>query len=132
MRVYIIGAGPGDPKLITLRAAELIARCPVVLYTGSLVPAEVVKTARADAKVLDSAGMTLDQIVDVFVQARADGHDPSRSKTVPNDFFAGSAGILMTDRLASYKGLQEAIIKAWCWAHMRRDFFNIYKLVEIN
>jgi len=53
--------------------------------------------------------------------------DPSRSKKVPNDFFAGSSGTLMTDRLASYKGLHEAIIKAWCWAHMRRDIFNIYK-----
>ena len=39
MKVYIIGAGPGDPGLLTLRGAELIARCPVVLYTGSLVPA---------------------------------------------------------------------------------------------
>jgi transposase len=57
--------------------------------------------------------------------------DPSRSKKVPNEFFAGSAGILMTDRLASYKGLQEAIIKAWCWAHMRRDIFNIYKGVPV-
>lgn len=52
--------------------------------------------------------------------------DPSRSKKVPQEFFAGSAGILMTDRLASYKGLQESIRKAWCWAHMRRDIFNIY------
>jgi transposase len=53
--------------------------------------------------------------------------DPSRSKKVPTDFFAGSSGTLMTDRLASYKGLHEAITKAWCWAHMRRDIFNIYK-----
>ena len=91
MRVYIIGAGPGDPKLITLRAAELIARCPVVLYTGSLVPAEVVKTARADARVLDSAGMTLDQIVDVFVQARADGHDVARVHTGDPSIFGSTA-----------------------------------------
>ena len=42
MRVYIIGAGPGDPRLLTLRGAELIASCPVVLYTGSLVPKEVI------------------------------------------------------------------------------------------
>ena len=46
MRVYIIGAGPGDPGLLTVRGAELIGRCPVVLYTGSLVPAEVVEKDR--------------------------------------------------------------------------------------
>ena len=50
--------------------------------------------------------------------------DPSRSKKVPEEFFAGSAGILMTDRLASYKGLHAAIRKAWCWAHIRRDIYN--------
>jgi transposase len=53
--------------------------------------------------------------------------DPSRSKKVPTDFFAGSAGILMTDRLASYKGLHEGIRKAWCLIHLRRDIFNIFK-----
>lgn len=53
--------------------------------------------------------------------------DPSRSKKVPTEFFAGSEGILLTDRFASYKGLQEAIRKAWCWAHMRRDIYNIFK-----
>lgn len=56
--------------------------------------------------------------------------DPSRSKRVPNDFFAGSTGILMTDRLASYKSLQETIIKVWCWVHQRRDFLNIYNGVK--
>ncbi len=56
--------------------------------------------------------------------------DPSRSKKVPNEFFAGSSGTLMTDRLASYKSLQESIRKAWCWVHQRRDFFNIFKGVK--
>lgn len=81
MRVYIIGAGPGDPKLLTLRAAELIARCPVVLYTGSLVPREVLASARPDAKILDSSGMTLDEIIEVIVAARAAGHDVARVHT---------------------------------------------------
>ena len=70
MRVYIIGAGPGDPKLITVRGAELVEACPVVLYTGSLVPKEVVARARPDAKVLDSSSMTLDEILAVLVEAR--------------------------------------------------------------
>jgi len=53
--------------------------------------------------------------------------DPSRSKQVPNDFFAGSIGIFMTDRLASYKGLHDGIKKVWCWVHQRRDFLNVFK-----
>lgn len=52
--------------------------------------------------------------------------DPSRSKKVPSEFFAGSAGVLMTDRLASYKSLQDAIKKAWCWVHVRRDIYNLF------
>lgn len=48
--------------------------------------------------------------------------DPSRSKAVPTSFFCGSQGVLMTDRYSSYKVLHEAIRKAWCWMHVRRDF----------
>lgn len=81
MRVYIIGAGPGDPKLLTVRAAELIASCPVVLYTGSLVPRKVLAQARPDAKVLDSKGMTLDEIMDVIVAARDADQDVARVHT---------------------------------------------------
>lgn len=55
--------------------------------------------------------------------------DPSRSKRVPSEFFAGSVGVLMTDRLASYKALQESILKAWCLVHLRRDFFNVFKSI---
>lgn len=81
MRVYIIGAGPGDPQLLTLRAAELIRRCPVVLYTGSLVPREVLSEASPGARVLDSAGMTLDDIMAIIEQAQADDEDVARVHT---------------------------------------------------
>src|SRR5689334_23055373 len=91
MRVYIIGAGPGDPKLLTLRGAELIASCPVVLYTGSLVPRELLATARPDARVLDSSGMTLDQIMDVLVAARDAGHDVARVHTGDPLLFGSTA-----------------------------------------
>ncbi|WP_437307362.1 precorrin-4 C(11)-methyltransferase [Sorangium sp. So ce388] len=91
MRVYIIGAGPGDPGLITVRGAELVARCPVVMYTGSLVPREIVATARPDARVIDSAGMTLDQIVEVFVEARDAGHDVARVHTGDPVLFGSTA-----------------------------------------
>jgi transposase len=56
--------------------------------------------------------------------------DRSRSKKVPTEFFAGSAGVLITDRLASYKGLHESIQKALCWIHQRRDILNIYNGVK--
>jgi precorrin-4/cobalt-precorrin-4 C11-methyltransferase len=81
MRVYIIGAGPGDPKLLTLRGAELISTCRVVLYTGSLVPREVIARARLDAKVVDSSGLTLDEIIEVIVTARNAGEDVARVHT---------------------------------------------------
>jgi precorrin-4/cobalt-precorrin-4 C11-methyltransferase len=91
MRVYIIGAGPGDPQLLTLRGAALIASCPVVLYTGSLVPREVLAHARPDAQVLDSASMTLDQILEIIVAARDADHDVARVHTGDPSVF-GSTG----------------------------------------
>ncbi len=91
IRVYIIGAGPGDPKLLTLRAAELIACCPVVLYTGSLVPPEVLAHARADARVLDSSGMTLDEIIAIIVAARDAGQDVARVHTGDPLIFGSTA-----------------------------------------
>lgn len=78
MTVYIIGGGPGDPKLLTLRAAELIESCPVVLYAGSLVPAAAIARARPDAKVIDSSSMTLDEIVAVMRDAHANNQDVAR------------------------------------------------------
>ncbi|WP_420349225.1 precorrin-4 C(11)-methyltransferase [Pelagibius sp.] len=78
MTVYFIGAGPGAPDLITLRGRDLIARCPVVLYAGSLVPAEVVGFAGPDALVMDTASMTLDEIIHQIVEADAVGQDVAR------------------------------------------------------
>jgi precorrin-4/cobalt-precorrin-4 C11-methyltransferase len=91
MKVYVIGAGPGDPGLLTLRGAELIARCPVVLYTGSLVPREVVARARPDARVLDSAGLTLEEIIAVIVQARDADQDVARVHTGDPSLFGSTA-----------------------------------------
>jgi precorrin-4/cobalt-precorrin-4 C11-methyltransferase len=91
MRVFIIGAGPGDPGLLTIRGAALIAACPVVLYTGSLVPREVLAHARPEAKVLDSSGMTLDEIVGVIVAAREAGHDVARVHTGDPSIFGSTA-----------------------------------------
>ncbi|HLJ87095.1 MAG TPA: precorrin-4 C(11)-methyltransferase [Candidatus Angelobacter sp.] len=91
MRVYIIGAGPGDPRLLTLRAAELIESCPVVLYTGSLVPKEVVQRARKDAVVLDSSSMTLDEIIGLMAGARDADQDVARVHTGDPLIFGSTA-----------------------------------------
>lgn len=91
MKVFIIGAGPGDPGLLTVRGAALIARCPVVLYTGSLVPREVLATARPDARVLDSSAMTLDEITTIFVEASDTGHDVARVHTGDPVIFGSTA-----------------------------------------
>ena len=78
MTVHFIGAGPGAADLITIRGRDLIARCPVVLYAGSLVPAEILSHARADARVIDTASMTLDEIVHEMEQAHEKGRDVAR------------------------------------------------------
>jgi len=78
MTVYFIGAGPGDPDLLTVRGLRLIERCPVCLYAGSLVPAEVVAGAPADATVVNTAELDLEQIVALMAAAHAAGRDVAR------------------------------------------------------
>lgn len=78
MKVYFIGAGPGDPELLTLKAQRLIRNCPVCLYAGSLVPSEVVAEAPDGALVLDTAPMTLDETHAEICKARDAGQDVAR------------------------------------------------------
>ncbi len=78
MTVYFIGAGPGAPDLITVRGQRLIERCPVCLYAGSLVPAEIVASAPTDAVVRDTAPMHLDDIIAAIAAAHEQGQDVAR------------------------------------------------------
>ena len=78
MTVYFIGAGPGAADLITVRGQRLIERCPVCLYAGSLVPAEIVASAPTGARVLDTAPMHLDAIIAEIEAAHARGDDVAR------------------------------------------------------
>jgi precorrin-4/cobalt-precorrin-4 C11-methyltransferase len=78
MTVYFVGAGPGAPDLITIRGRDIVARCPVCLYAGSLVPPEVVACAPPGARVVDTAPMTLDEILAEIEAAHARGEDVSR------------------------------------------------------
>ena len=63
MTVHFIGAGPGAADLITLRARDLLASCPVCLYAGSIIPQEVLAHCPPEARLVNTAGMTLDDIV---------------------------------------------------------------------
>jgi precorrin-4/cobalt-precorrin-4 C11-methyltransferase len=76
--VHFIGAGPGAPDLLTLRAVNLLAASPVCLYAGSLVPAGILAHCPPDARLVDTAGLTLDEIVAEFVTADAAGLDVAR------------------------------------------------------
>ena len=78
MTVHFIGAGPGAGDLITVRGRDLLSRCPVCLYAGSIVSRELLAHCPKDARIIDTAPMTLDQIEIEFVSAHAAGLDVSR------------------------------------------------------
>jgi precorrin-4/cobalt-precorrin-4 C11-methyltransferase len=78
MTVHFIGAGPGAADLITLRGRDLIARCPVCLYAGSLVPQALLAHCPAGARIIDTAALALDDIEAEFVKADAEGLDVAR------------------------------------------------------
>ncbi|UWR22329.1 precorrin-4 C(11)-methyltransferase [Sulfitobacter sp. S190] len=78
MTVHFIGAGPGAPDLITLRGRDLIASCPVCLYAGSLVPEGILQHCPAGARIVNTARLSLDEIMDEIAAADADGQDVAR------------------------------------------------------
>ncbi|WP_342655535.1 precorrin-4 C(11)-methyltransferase [Pseudomonas sp. F3-2] len=77
MTVFFIGAGPGDPDLITVKGQRLIRSCPVIIYAGSLVPEAVLEGHQA-VQVSNSAELHLDQIIALMKSAHANGQDVAR------------------------------------------------------
>ena len=75
MTVHFIGAGPGAPDLITLRGRDLIAASPVCLYAGSLVPKEILAHCPKDARIINTAAMSLEELGAEFSRAHAAGED---------------------------------------------------------
>jgi precorrin-4/cobalt-precorrin-4 C11-methyltransferase len=78
MTVHFIGAGPGAADLITIRGRDLVARCPVCLYAGSIVPQELLQYCPEGARIVDTAPMSLDEIELEFVSAHREGKDVAR------------------------------------------------------
>ena len=78
MSVHFIGAGPGAADLITVRGRDLLGQCPVCLYAGSIVPAELLEYCPAGARLVDTAPLTLDEIEAECVAAHAAGQDVAR------------------------------------------------------
>ena len=78
MTVHFIGAGPGAADLITVRGRDLIARCPVCLYAGSIVPPELLVHCPPGARIVDTAPMSLDEIEAEFAAAHAANKDVAR------------------------------------------------------
>ncbi|MCZ8151883.1 MAG: precorrin-4 C(11)-methyltransferase [Rhodobacteraceae bacterium] len=78
MTVHFIGAGPGAADLITLRGRDLIVACPVCLYAGSLVPEALLSHCPPGARIVNTAPMSLDEIMAEIQSAHAAGHDVAR------------------------------------------------------
>jgi precorrin-4/cobalt-precorrin-4 C11-methyltransferase len=78
MTVHFIGAGPGAADLLTLRGRDLIAACPVCLYAGSLVPEGVLAHCPKDARIVNTAPLSLDDITSEIVTAHSEGKDVAR------------------------------------------------------
>lgn len=78
MTVHFIGAGPGAADLITVRGRDLLASCPVCLYAGSIVPPEMLAWCGPNARLIDTAPLSLDEIEAEYIRAAAAGEDVAR------------------------------------------------------
>ena len=79
--VYFIGAGPGDPELITVKGKKHIEEADIVIYAGSLVNKELLKYCKPSAQIYNSAGMTLDEVLEIMVKGVKEGKKIARLHT---------------------------------------------------
>lgn len=96
-KVYFIGAGPGDPELLTIKASRIIKKAEVIIYAGSLVNKDILSYAKKNAKIYDSSTMALDEILEVIKKSVLNG------KTVAR---------IQSGDLSIYGAIQEQI--DWC------------------
>lgn len=79
--IYFVGAGPGDPDLITVKGSRALARAKIVIYAGSLVNKEILKICDQNAEIYNSAGMTLEQITQLMIDGHRKGLEVVRLHT---------------------------------------------------
>lgn len=91
MTVHFIGAGPGAADLITLRGHRLLQESPVCLYAGSLVPPELLQACPPGARLVDTANLTLSEIVEQLIGAHREGLDVARLQSGDPSIYSAMA-----------------------------------------
>ena len=81
MKVYFLGAGPGDPELLTLKAKRILETSDVVIYAGSLINPDILKFSRRDSVLYDSSTMELEEILKIYREAKKAGRTVARVHT---------------------------------------------------
>lgn len=99
--VHIVGAGPGDPELLTLKGRKIISKADVIIYAGSLVPPGILKFATKKARFHDSAKMTLEEMTRVITKAVRDGQRVVRLSSGDPCLYGASAELI--DALARHE-----------------------------
>jgi precorrin-4/cobalt-precorrin-4 C11-methyltransferase len=100
-KIVFIGAGPGDPELLTIKALKIIENADIIIYAGSLVNKEILTFSREDAEVYNSASMTLEEIIDIMERGTEQGKIIARVHTGDPSIY-GAIGEQM-DRLRRKK-----------------------------
>jgi len=88
MKVYFIGAGPGDPELLTLKAKRILEESDIVIYAGSLINQDILKFTRNDAVLHDSSTMELEQILKIYREAKKAGRTVARIHSGDLSFYS--------------------------------------------
>lgn len=117
--VYIVGAGPGDPDLLTVKAQRLLAQADVILYADSLVPKQVLAVAGADAEIIHTANKTLEEILPLMIQrvrsqrsvVRLHSGDPSLYSAIHEQMQALAAAAIPFEVIPGISAFQAAAAK---------------------
>jgi len=130
-RVYFVGAGPGDPDLITVKGRKCIERADLVLYAGSLVPKELVACAGADAKVVDSSSMTLEETHAMMTETIRSGGTVARVHTGdPSLYGAVKEQMVLLDRDGVNYEIIPGVTVAFAAAAAARVSFTLPEKVQ--